>query len=352
MVASRYAHLSAEQTSSLANVAQAGTAEAGVVQASTDASTGTPGDQSYWPETDANRLRERIVSGRCIAFVGSGPSITAGYPSWTQLLRELCDATGVSCPDQLDLKPVETFLALADRCQQTSESKYCGVLSGVFACEPPEIPDSIRYLARLPFKSYVTTTFDPLLRKALEDESGKCAGVYCFPSLPVTFGNTYLFHIHGKIDVGATPDPKNVILGADAFNRAYDPKEALLWGFLQQLLSFHSCCFVGCGLREQEFQALFGTCARIREKAASTGGLGNPPEHFALLPGRDLESYASREELQRDEAKDAQVAIDLKEVGITVIRYRVLAENHLGATRFLRDCMNTSPVELRSFLNE
>jgi hypothetical protein len=261
----------------LAPVAQAATAEAGVVQTPTDASTRTSRDRSYWPETDANRLRERIVSGRCIAFVGSGPSTKAGYPDWAQLLRELCSTTGVSCPDQLELKPVEVFLALADQCQQANESKYCEVLSSRFACEPPEIPDSIRYLARLPFKSYVTTTFDPLIHKALEDEPGKCAGVFRFPSLPVAFESRYLFHIHGKIDVGAAPDPKNVILGTEAFKRAYDTQESLLWGFLQQVLSFHSCCFVGCGLREQEFQALFGTCGRIRKKAASIGGLGVPP---------------------------------------------------------------------------
>jgi hypothetical protein len=198
----------------------------------------------------------------------------------------------------------------------------------------------------------VTTTFDPLIHKALEDEPGKCAGVFRFPSLPVAFESRYLFHIHGKIDVGAAPDPKNVILGTEAFKRAYDTQESLLWGFLQQVLSFHSCCFVGCGLREQEFQALFGTCGRIRKKAASIGGLGDPPEHFALFPGRDMESYASPEEAQRDQARDAQVDDELKQVGITVIRYRVREQNHLGVRRFLRDCLNTSPVELRSFLGE
>jgi hypothetical protein len=85
-----------------------------------------------------------------------GLTIEAGYPSWHTLLRELCSATGVVCADPLESKPTETLLTLADSCCQANTQEYCNVLSRCFACTPPNIPDELRYLAKLKFKAYVT----------------------------------------------------------------------------------------------------------------------------------------------------------------------------------------------------
>ena len=50
----------------------------------------------YWRADDAaSRLQKRVRSGECIAFIGSGPSASAGYPSWVKLVEELCSETGV-----------------------------------------------------------------------------------------------------------------------------------------------------------------------------------------------------------------------------------------------------------------
>ena len=259
------------------------------------------------------------------------------------------------CPESLESEPPEALIQLADDCQQASDAKYCEVLSQQFACPPHNIPDPIRYLARLPFKSYVTTTFDPLIHRALEDEPNKCAGIYSFPSLPAKFEKGNLFHIHGKIDDGAALDPSNVILSKTSFDQAYDPENSPLWSFLQQLWINEPCCFVGCGLKEPEFQKLLGVCARLRDNAMRARGTGDPPERFALFPESSPESVPSFEpnqlERQREEEalQGAQLSENLKRVGITVVRYRVSGSEHVALKQFLRECINNTPIEFRKF---
>ncbi len=314
----------------------------------------------HWEEgEDADRLKQKIRSGECIAFVGSGPSTGAGYPSWNTLLRELCSATGVVCADQLECKPTETLLALADSCLQANAHEYCNVLSRYFACTPPNIPDELRYVAKLKFRAYVTTAFDPLLHLALEDEATGNL-VYTYPSLPTEFNQRHLFHIHGKIEVGSEADSSKIILGSTAFAHAYDGKNSLLWGFLQQLLTYRSCCFVGCGFREPDLQRLFTVCGTIREEIGKMGGLDSAPEHFALLP-RDLpelevlleQNEVLRQATEREiAAQNSRRAEVLKQAGITVIRYEVEKSRHLGLKEFLRECADIVPIEPGTFLQQ
>lgn len=308
----------------------------------------------YWQEDDASsRLQEKIRSGSCIAFVGSGPSIGAGYPDWIEVVKKLCSETGVDCPAALEREPAETLLRLADNCRQTDADKYCDVLFRLFASEPPDIPESLHSLAALGFKSYVTTTFDPLLRRALEFEPGRtCDGWYCYPSVPTAaLERRSLLHIHGKIDPGSVPSPSVIVLTGKDFDAAYDPANSPLWSFCQQLFTYYSCCFVGCGLKEPAFAKLLEVCHRIRENLQRMGGVGTPPEHFALLPEHTISKIDTTldrvgEEIHRLEAQETAVFGSL---GITVVRYKVIDGKHVGLREFLHGCMGTRSMELRNF---
>lgn len=308
----------------------------------------------YWSADDAaNRLQKRIRSGECIAFLGSGPSTDAGYPSWVKLVKQLCSGTGVECPATLELEPADTLFRLGDACRHADEDKYCDILFRLFAFEPPpDIPETLHCVATLRFKSYVTTTFDPLLRRALEFENTRrCDGLYWYPSTPAAaLEKRSLLHIHGKIDPGSVPDPSAIVLTGRDFEEAYDPAEAPLWSFCQQLFTYYPCCFIGCGLKEPVFAKLLAVCRRIRAKVARLGGVGSPPEHFALLPQYDIRQFDTmelpRQKIRQQEAEEAAL---LRGLGITVVRYKVIEEKHVGLREFLRDCVGTSSIELRNF---
>lgn len=309
--------------------------------------------------TEEIRLREAINSGTCVAVVGSGPSMEAGYPSWTSLIKELCSATGVAYLPQSEgvlVDDVNNLLQLARLCRDATESKYLDVLRSCFAGAPPSIPDTLRYLAKLHFKSYVTTTFDPLLERALQDE-GNCKAVFTFPQpLPVSFDNVYLWLLHGRIRQNLVSNATDVVLTDRDFEQAYDPTGPL-WGFLYQLLTFHSCCFIGCGLQEPPFSKLLEICREVREKAARAGS-EDPPEHFVLLgdPPQVVINAAEENAPEKAKAMEQQAAQSeadrLLRLGITVVRYQLGGDGqHLRLRDFLRDeCLAPSPIKALTFL--
>ena len=161
------------------------------------------GSQHYcWPPADAGRLRQLIGSGNCIAFVGSGPSTGAGYPDWKKLISDLCTACNVKGFGPSDALSANRLMRLAEKCRQADEAKYCDVLLRHFAHVPHDVPEPLQRLAQLPFKSYVTTVFDPLLERALQTQSNSTSlATYRYPSLPIEFVARHLFYIHGQIQV-------------------------------------------------------------------------------------------------------------------------------------------------------
>jgi hypothetical protein len=254
-------------------------------------------------------------------------------------------------------------MKLAEKCRTADKTKYCDVLLHHFAHIPHDVPEPLQRLAQLPFKSYVTTVFDPLLERALQSQpNSPSLTTYRYPSLPIEFEARHLFYIHGQIQVNSLQlDPAKIVLSTGDFRRAYNPHRTLLWGFLQQVWTYHSCCFVGCGLREPDFQKLFEVCTRIRKEAANMSAKGNPPEHFALFeaetktPNLSLQPNQLLREQQEQEKKAQEYVNKLKRVGITVIWFKRAEQNeprYAWLREFLLSCLSITPTVPRSFLPE
>ena len=58
----------------------------------------------------------------------------------------------------------------ASKCRGRNPNSYCQVLFDEFGAPDPDVPDVHLLLARMPFQSYVTTAFDPLMAKVRAPE--------------------------------------------------------------------------------------------------------------------------------------------------------------------------------------
>ena len=158
---------------------------------------------------DKSRLNLRelidyIRKGQCCAFVGAGLSKPAGYPLWEELLDKLKkvaeNITGnKAIYNGTGFEPAEK----ADSYRKIiGEEKYYEFLIDTFDPTDNKQPclQVHHDLIQMPFNAYVTTNYDCLLKRALEEE-GKNISYDLYPFLDVTrLREKRLFHIHGIID--------------------------------------------------------------------------------------------------------------------------------------------------------
>jgi hypothetical protein len=109
-------------------------------------------------------LSREIAEGNCVIFVGSHVSETAGIPGWAKLegiMREKIIITQDYCPPRV-----------ADCCRELLGTRlFNKLIESVI--KPINHPTQLhRHLAKLPVNLFVTTNFDTLLERAIEEEKG------------------------------------------------------------------------------------------------------------------------------------------------------------------------------------
>jgi hypothetical protein len=117
------------------------------------------------------KLIEYLNTGKCIAFIGAGPSAETLIPAWGHLAQTLFDTVSKLYPDKIskvrenyDIKKWPEFFGDVEReigrdflyssCQEIL--KDLGQRGAVYS-----------FLAKFPFQSYFTTNFDDVLKRHL-----------------------------------------------------------------------------------------------------------------------------------------------------------------------------------------
>jgi hypothetical protein len=117
-------------------------------------------NEPYYKDLEELVLRSR----RCVAFIGSGLSM-GQYPSWSALIADLCEACGLPADAEMARSTTDpnTLAHLTDVAHDNDSEAYYQVLDTVFGHRVTDTRAAYDLLMRLPFASYVTTNFDPLL---------------------------------------------------------------------------------------------------------------------------------------------------------------------------------------------
>lgn len=224
-------------------------------------------------------LLESVRRGRCIAFVGSGLSVAAGYPTWAELVRELVDDA-----NQMPLARPEGLQKFIDREDWITLAEYAqrvlgpnGVrraLKRMLDHPVPTLPPH-HAIAGTAFRGVITTNYDRLLEFALNQERGWHAPTAFGPNAldrlaEVLFDPAFfLFKMHG--DIGG-----DVVLGSRDYDRMI-VRSPHVRAFLMSVFLNYTVLFVGYSLSDPDLYLALRELTLIFEN--------HLPEHYALVAG-------------------------------------------------------------------
>lgn len=224
-----------------------------------------------------------------LALIGAGISIASGYPSWAGLLEELQEAatqTGLAGKTSAPLSPrwQYSLTALQDPPWQAEEylavlgsTEFKNFISKRFG-PPKKVMEPHPIIARLGFRHYLTTNFDPCIEIALRDARRKYKKVewseraklrdfllqLSRPDSPV-----HVVYLHGRYQ-----PPSGIALAESAYVRRYveseDARRKLLAIFITQPV-----VFMGFSVNDPDLAHF------MREVTLRLGGAD--PSHFAIM---------------------------------------------------------------------
>ncbi len=231
------------------------------------------------------------------AFVGSGASVEAGLPSWSQLIANVLKANAAQASEVAKDKLFNGAMKSEDfpRCLSYIEHAIGRELLQKAVYQEFGLdrdPTAIqRRLANMPFAGYITTNYDGLLMRAIRatGDLGWTAIGNTDAEVPKVAGRAskVIWHIHGGVDL--TPDKSRLVLTEEDYEALYLEGSRTL-DQLKALLSQHRIVFVGFGLRDREVM-------RVLRKV---GLLTNPARPlYAFMPLAGRENEGERRELLR-----------------------------------------------------
>ncbi len=227
-------------------------------------------------------LAKALHGGRLTLVCGAGISVSAGVPSWNELLLRLLKTmiTRMSTDHSLSMSSVD-----ADRfhSRYSSSSLIVGkylknnlgkdflkeLRDALYVSNPQscEILDSIVNLSRpqrdgKPLDSIITFNFDTLLEENLEKLNIEHKAVYGegVRNLP---NELPVYHVHGYLPrKGRIPQNMEVVFSEDAYHSQFI--EPFSWSNLIQLnkLSQNTCMFIGMSLTDPNLRRLLDVANR------------------------------------------------------------------------------------------
>lgn len=123
-----------------------------------------------------NELLLAIARGDGIPFVGSGPSMAAGFPGWRRLMElmlDWCVRHAIPVPNKSDIERLiaSTNLLLAAEALRTNmgDSKYYEFLREIFDKPTASLTEFHQLLPQIPFAGAATTNYETLVERAFRD---------------------------------------------------------------------------------------------------------------------------------------------------------------------------------------
>lgn len=289
----------------------------------------------------ARRFLKDVNIENCVAWVGSGLSRPV-YPSWDDLVDSLCINCGIPAISPAERentdsrKMPELLMVKAQECKNANLGLYESTLAQTFGEIKQEARLAYQFLMGMPFRAYITTNFDPLLKFAAELGGGR---VRSYPELVA--GDLFaehkpVFYLHGCARKNGCATGKNLILATGDFDDDYTK---IVQHFLIPIFQKCPLLFIGYKLGETEIQQIISVAAEI-QRIISRGSRRNWPARFALLdmpvkPG--TEDIDPSEEESWDRLRAEITVAHFIQYGTRVIFYQPTSRtDHVQVEEFLR----------------
>lgn len=273
-------------------------------------------------------LIEQIAHGNCLSFLGSGPSIAAGLPSWPQLLHLMIgwgDREGVDFSDKAEIEQFiadgKYLLAAEELVERLGDDRFRRFMIQIFD-RPGLSPTKVHLLlTKIPFVAQVTTNYDKLSEKGYETNHGILPAVFTQTDVAqlsgaLRSGEFYILKSHGTIDRIET-----LVLGRKQYRAVMHGNPAYRI-FLEALFSTKTVLFVGFGLTDPDLLMTLDVL--------QTAFHGHTGTHYALMD----ESRVSPLERSRFS----------KDYKIEIITYKPSASDHPEVREFLELLLKAVPA--------
>ena len=252
---------------------------------------------------------EALNGGTGAVFVGAGVSMSAGYPSWSALLREIGEELGVGSSDVTDL----AALAQWSIQESGSSTRVRNVIKEQIGRSLP-VPPALEILARLPVRHVWTTNYDRLIERAFEAIGRPIDSISGAKDLALraTPGATRLYKMHGSVD-----RLDDVVISTDDYE-LYRSRRGSYLPLLQAHLTSMSMLFIGLSFTDPNVRHVLSL---IRESFTDA-----PPEHFAIVRPPHESDFQTPSEFRTRAAQHSLWARDLRRYGLVPVEIDSYAE--------------------------
>lgn len=212
----------------------------------------------------AEGSRQRLLGkyareGRVALLVGAGVSMSAGLPSWKELIESLAEQVGVTGIDTLP--PLDQAQLLSARYDRKLGSAVADLLAAANPTGRHGVSHAL--LAGLRCHEVVTTNFDLLLEQAVGDVHHS-EPVVVLPSDDVGPDRPWLLKLHGDVN-----DPAGIVLTRGDFVR-FAGSSAARGAVLQELMLTRHLLVVGASLTDDNVLRLAHEVMQLREGRVDT----------------------------------------------------------------------------------
>ena len=233
-----------------------------------------------WPELSshemehARRLGSLARHGRLVPFMGAGVSVSAGAPTWAQLIERLADRAGLGptvrsalLEENRDVLDQATFL------RQAIEARFPGDALA-FAHSIASFTDVKRYglapalLAALDIEQAITLNYDTLFERAAEDGGLPRRTIPSAAPREARL-DRWLLKLHGTVD-----DPASIVLTRSDY-LGFNTERAALSSIVKATLMTRHVLFVGFGMSDDHFHEIIHDVRRaVQSSGAPLKGVG------------------------------------------------------------------------------
>ncbi|MCC3273279.1 SIR2 family protein [Arthrobacter zhangbolii] len=307
-------------------------------------------------QTEAARLAGHARDGKLVPFMGAGVSMSAGAPSWTELLSALAKTAKLTDSETESLKKrghLDQASILRSIYEERAER---GALT--FNEAIARLVELKRYgltpalLASLGSREAITLNYDELFEFASDD-----AGV---PRSVIPDGagqhDDWLLKLHGSVT-----DPDSIVLTRDDY-LGFSTSRNALSALVKATLMTQHLLFVGFGLTDDHFHEILHDVKQALPKESRTGEgsatalmLSTDPldprmwsNQLKLVPMSD----DSRKEFNNSSGRTLEIFLDLLVALSTDSHSYLLAEGYEGALTEAERSLREALLDLGKRLTE